>query len=60
MASPNNDQYSNSSAERPIVTTETRARQGVTNQGVRGMLFWGTGAIVVLFAVVYFVFMRAH
>jgi hypothetical protein len=30
MASPPHDQFSNASAERPVVTTENRARQGVT------------------------------
>ena len=55
-----NDRFSNSPGERPVVTTETRARQGVTHQGVRGMLFWGTGAVVVIFVVIYFVFMRGH
>jgi hypothetical protein len=55
-----NDQFSNSPSERPVVTTETRARQGVEGKGVRGMLYWGTGAIVVIFAVIYFVFMRGH
>jgi hypothetical protein len=30
MASPPNDPFSNASAERPVVTTENHARQGVT------------------------------
>jgi hypothetical protein len=59
MASPENDQYSGS-ADRPVVTSETRARQGVTQQGVRGVLFWGIGGVVVLFAIVYFVFVSGH
>jgi hypothetical protein len=60
MASPPNDQFSNASAERPVVTTENRARQGVTGHGVRYVLGWGLAGIVIAFAVLYFVFFTGH
>jgi hypothetical protein len=60
MASPPNDHSSNSLAECPVVTTEARARQGVTGHGVRYVLGWGLAGIVITFAIVYFVFFTSH
>ncbi len=39
-----------------IVETKTEARAGVTGQGVRGVLLWGTVGVVVLFVIVFLVF----
>jgi hypothetical protein len=39
-----------------IVETKTEARAGVTGQGVRGMLLWGTVGVVVLFVIVFLIF----
>jgi hypothetical protein len=60
MASPPKDHFSNSLAERPVVTTETRARQGVTGHGARYVLGWGLAGILITFAILYFVFFTSH
>jgi hypothetical protein len=39
-----------------IVETPTEARAGVTGQGVRGMLVWGTAGVIVLFVIVFLFF----
>lgn len=39
-----------------IVETTTESRAGVTGQGLRGMLVWGTVGVVVLFAVIFLYF----
>lgn len=44
------------STVRPDDTQTSRVRQGVTGQGLRYMLGWGLGGIVVAFTVVYFIF----
>jgi hypothetical protein len=36
-------------SEAPIVKTATEAREGVTGQGVRYVLFWSIAAVVVIF-----------
>jgi hypothetical protein len=36
--------------ETPIVRTTTQARDGVTGQGVRYVLLFGTAAVIVVFA----------
>jgi hypothetical protein len=41
-----------------IVETTTEARQGVTGHNARYVLVWSTGAVIVVFAIVYFVFFR--
>ena len=46
--------------ERPIVTTEVRARQGITRHGVRHVLGWGLAGVVVVFAALYLVFFAGH
>jgi hypothetical protein len=40
------------------VLDKTEARQGVTGQNVRYVLYWGLGGVVVLFAIVYFFFIH--
>jgi len=35
-----------------------QVRQGVTGQKVRYVLYWGLGGIVVIYAVIYFFFLR--
>ena len=44
---------SRETAEEPVVKTATEARQGVTGQGVRYVLFVSTALIVVLFAAIF-------
>ena len=39
--------------ETPIVRTTTQAREGVTGQGVRHVLIFGTAAVVVIFAALW-------
>jgi hypothetical protein len=39
-----------------IVETPTEARAGVTGQGVRGMLLWGTVGVIALFVIVFLIF----
>ena len=41
-------------SEAPIVKTATEAREGVTGQGVRYVLFWSVGAVVVIFGGLWF------
>ncbi len=41
-------------SETPIVKTTTEAREGVTGQGVRYVLFWSVGAVVVIFGGLWF------
>jgi hypothetical protein len=40
-------------AETPVVKTATEAREGVTGHGVRYVLFFGTGAVIVLFIAIW-------
>jgi len=35
-----------------------QVRQGVTGHKVRYVLYWGLGAIIVIYAVIYFFFLR--
>ena len=58
MAFPPNDRFSKSSAERPVVTNEDRARQGVTGHDY--VLGWGLVGIVSAFAILYLVFFTNH
>ncbi len=44
--------------ERPKIRTTTEARQGVTGQKVRYVLYWGVGALIVIYAIIYFVFLK--
>jgi hypothetical protein len=44
--------------ERPDVRTTTEARQGVTGHKVRYVLYWGLGALIVIYAVIYFFFLK--
>jgi hypothetical protein len=41
-------------SETPVVKTATEAREGVTGQGVRYVLFWSLGAVVVIFVGLWF------
>lgn len=41
---------------RKIVTTETRARQGVMGHNVRYVLAWGLVGVIIALAIVYYVF----
>ena len=43
------------SQHRPIVT-KTEARQGVTGHNVRYVLVFGLAAVIIAFAVVYFIY----
>jgi hypothetical protein len=54
------DRVSDGAAEQPIIKSETRAKQGVTGQGVRYVLGWGLAAVVLAFAIVYFVVAAGH
>lgn len=38
--------------------TMTQARQGVTGHKVRYVLYWGLGGVIVIYAVIYFFFLR--
>ncbi|HZS64412.1 MAG TPA: hypothetical protein VFA53_07955 [Xanthobacteraceae bacterium] len=49
------DQSQKSPSVRPVLSAN-KARQGVTGQNVRYVLYIGTGAVIVLFAVVYILF----
>ena len=40
------------------VLTKTEARQGVTGQNVRYVLYWSLGGAFVILAIVYFVFIH--
>jgi hypothetical protein len=42
--------------QRAPVLTETEARQGVTRHNVRYVLFIGTAAVIVAFAIIYIAF----
>jgi hypothetical protein len=44
------------SDESPEVLTKTEARQGVTPHMTRYVLAYGLGGVVVLFALIYFLF----
>ena len=48
--------------ERAPASLEGRAtnqvRQGVTGHNVRYVLYWGLGALIVIYAAIYFVFLR--
>jgi hypothetical protein len=41
-----------------IVETTTEARQGVTGHGVRYVLVWGTGGVIVAFVIAFLLFFR--
>jgi hypothetical protein len=38
--------------------TTTEARQSVTGQKVRYVLYWALGGVIVIYAVIYFFFLR--
>jgi hypothetical protein len=38
--------------------TTTQARQGVTGHKVRYVLYWGLGGLIVIYAVIYFFFLK--
>jgi hypothetical protein len=42
--------------DRPVVESETEARQGVTGHNVRYVLGWGLAGVVVAFVVVYLLY----
>jgi hypothetical protein len=56
MMSTSKDQPTNSLVERPVVTAGTRARQGVTGQGLRYVLGWGLAGVAIVFIILYFLF----
>ena len=45
-----------STQNHPATETRTEARQGVTGHNVRYVLLFGTGAIIIAFAVIYAAF----
>ena len=53
MGSRREDQLSNPDAERPIVMSGVRARQGVTGHNVRYVLGFGLAAAIVVLTLVY-------
>lgn len=38
--------------------TTNQVRQGVTGHKVRYVLYWGLGALIVIYVIIYFVFLR--
>jgi hypothetical protein len=38
--------------------TTNQVRQGVTGHKVRYVLYWGLGGLIVIYAIVYFFFLR--
>ena len=46
--------------EQPVVKSQTRAKQGVTNQGVRYVLAWGLAAVIFAFVVAYIITAAGH
>ena len=44
------------SPARPVVASTTEARQGVTGHNVRYVLLFGTGGVVLAFALIYAAF----
>jgi hypothetical protein len=42
----------------PKIRTTTEARQGVTGHKVRYVLYWGLGILIVIYAVIYFLFLK--
>jgi hypothetical protein len=43
----------------PYASAGTRTHEGVTmNHKVRYVLYWGLGVLIVVYAIVYFVFLR--
>lgn len=58
MAYQPGERMRDDASERPEIRTTTEARQGVTGQKVRYVLYWGLGGIVVIYAVIYFLFLR--
>jgi len=59
MAYPNSER---APEERAPVNLEGRVtnqvRQGVTGHKVRYVLYWGLGALIVIYAVIYFLFLK--
>jgi len=59
MAYPNSER---APEERATPGAEGRAtnqvRQAVTGHKVRYVLYWGLGGIIIIYAVIYFVFLR--
>ncbi len=53
------EQTARTPSGRPV-TTDTRARQGVTGHGVRYVLGWGLAAVVIAFAIAYIVAAAGH
>jgi|GEM_PF-2281156 len=58
MAYQPNERARDDVPEQPEVRTTTEARQGVTGHKVRYVLYWGLGAVIVIYAVIYFFFLR--
>ena len=48
----NQTRLNQETVETPVVRTTTQAREGVTGQGVRYVLFISTAAVIVLFAAI--------
>jgi hypothetical protein len=42
----------------PQTRTTTEARQGVTGHKVRYVLYWALGGLTVIYAIIYFVFLK--
>jgi len=53
MESYHDHQVSDEEAERPIVLSETRARQGITGHNVRYVLAFGLAGALIVLVVVY-------
>ena len=58
MAYQQDERARDDASERPKIRTTTEARQGVTGHKVRYVLYWGLGAIIVIYAILYFVFLK--
>ncbi|HEV2956182.1 MAG TPA: hypothetical protein VGX95_08690 [Xanthobacteraceae bacterium] len=42
----------------PQTRTTTQVRQGVTGHKVRYVLYWGLGGLIVIYAAIYFFFLK--
>ena len=58
MAYQSSERERDDASERPETRTTTQARQGVTGQKVRYVLYWGLGGLVVIYAIIYFFFLK--
>jgi hypothetical protein len=59
MAFPNSERAPEERAPASLEGRATnQARQGVTGHKVRYVLYWGLGGLIVIYAVVYFFFLK--